>query len=132
MYKRGELLYPEISYTLTGVLFSTHNELGQYAREKQYGDVIERVLQEKNILYKRECRIGDSGNIVDFIIENKIILELKAKRIITKEDYQQVQRYLQETQLRLGLLVNFRNKYIKPSRIVKIDTVNKNKFISHQ
>ena len=38
---------------------------------------------------------------------------------------------LQETQLKLGILVNFRNKYIKPVRIVRIDTFNKAKFSKH-
>ena len=131
MIKGEKLLYPELSYVIIGILFSAHNELGQYSREKQYGNVIERILKEKNINYLRECKIGSSGNIVDFIVENKIILELKAKRIITKEDYNQIQRYLQETNLRLGLLVNFRDKYIKSSRIIRIDTKNKNKFILH-
>ena len=127
----GELIYPELSYKINGILFSTHNELGQYAREKQYGDVVERKLKEEKVIYKRECRISDSGNITDFIIDNKIDLELKAKRLLTKEDYEQVQRYLQETQLKLGILVNFRNKYIKPVRIVRIDTFNKAKFSKH-
>ncbi len=126
--KRKTLIYPELSYTITGILFSTHNELGQYAREKQYGDAIEKKLKEPNLTYKREIVISDSGNILDFIVANKIALELKAKRIISKEDYNQIQRYLQETRLKLGLLVNFRDKYIKPLRIVRIDTENAKYF----
>ena len=125
------MIYPELSYKINGVLFSTHNELGQYAREKQYGDVIERKFVEESIIYKRECRVSESNNITDFIVDNKIILELKSKRILTKDDYEQIQRYLQETQLRLGILVNFRNTYIKPVRIVKIDTSNKARFTKH-
>ncbi|MDP3725798.1 MAG: GxxExxY protein [bacterium] len=123
-----KLLYPELSYTLTGVCFSVHNELGSYAREKQYGDLIELKLKESSISYQRECRISDSSNIIDFIIDNKILLELKAKRILAKTDYYQTQRYLQETRLKLALLVNFRNKFIKPVRIVRIDTENKKKY----
>ena len=123
-----KLLYPELSYTLTGICFSVHNELGSYSREKQYGDVIELKLKESSISYQRECRISDSANIIDFIIENKILLELKAKRILVKADYYQTQRYLQETMLKLALLVNFRNKFIKPVRIVRIDTENKKKY----
>lgn len=72
-------------------------------------------------MFKEEVRIGDSQNIVDGIVEKSVLLEFKAKRILTKDDYNQVQRYLQETGLRIGILINFRDKYIKPKRIVRID-----------
>jgi len=111
MLKEGNVIYPDLSYKLTGILFAVHNEMGCYAREKQYGDSLEKKLNENAINYKRELPISNSGNIIDFIIDNKIILEIKAKRILTKDDYNQTQRYLQETQLKLGMLVNFRNKY---------------------
>ncbi|MDO8581858.1 MAG: GxxExxY protein [bacterium] len=120
--KETKLLYPELSYSVAGICFSAHNELGPYAREKQYGDVIKRLLMEKSIPFQREFSIGSSGNILDFLIDEKIILEIKAKRILTRDDYEQTQRYLQETGTRLALLVNFRNKYIKPVRVVKIDS----------
>ncbi len=117
-----KVLYPELSYQITGILFSVHNELGPYAREKQYGDLIEDKLKELKFIYRREMTVGDSGNILDFVVENKIILELKAVRILSREHYRQIQNYLQQTKLDLGLLVNFRNKYIKPSRIIRINS----------
>lgn len=119
--KETKLLYPELSYCVTGVCFSVHNELGPYAREKQYGDIIERLLTEQAVPFQREYAIGSSGNILDFLIDQKIILEIKVKRILTREDYEQAQRYLQATGMRLALLVNFRNKYLKPVRVVKIN-----------
>jgi hypothetical protein len=68
------------------------------------------------------------SNIV--ITSNPGLKNLKFhKRILTKEDYYQLQRYLQESRAKLGLLVNFRNKYIKPKRVVRIDTKN-NQVIS--
>lgn len=119
---KQDLIYSDLTFVINGILFSTHNELGRYAKEKQYGDVVERLLREKNLIFVREVKIGNSRNILDFVVEEKLALELKAKRIITKEDYYQTQRYLQETGLRLGILVNFRDKYIKPKRIIRIDS----------
>lgn len=116
-----ELVYPELSYTVTGVLFSVHNELGQFAREKQYADLLELKLKEIQLPFHRELNISDSGNIVDFVIDNKIALELKSTRHLVSEHYRQIQNYLQQSQLRLGLLVNFRAKYLKPVRIIRID-----------
>jgi GxxExxY protein len=128
MNTNNKLIFPELSYTLSGILFSVHNELGSYAREKQYADAIEKKLKEMHLKCKRELAIGDSNNIVDFIIDDKIILELKAKRLILKDDYFQIQKYLQESKVQLGILVNFRSKFIKPIRIVRIDSENKYKF----
>ena len=110
-------------------VFDVHNELGRYAREKQYADLLEAKLKQATIPYKRELRVGQTGNIVDFVIENKIILKLKAKGLILKDDYYQVQRYLQILKIKLGLIVNFANRYLKPIRVVRIDTDARRKFL---
>ncbi len=125
----NKLIYPKLSYIITGICFKVHNKLGRFCREKQYGDCLEKYLLIQQIPYKREFIIGKTGNIIDFIIDNKIILELKAKKFILKEDYYQIQRYLQAINLKLGLIINFRNRYLKPIRIVKIDTNIKTKFL---
>lgn len=70
------------------------------------------------------------GILLNFLIGGKIIIEVKAKPFILKENYYQIQRYLQASNLKLGLLVNFRNKYIKPKRIIKIETESKNKYLN--
>ncbi len=126
--RNSPLIFPELSYVLTGICFQVQNELGRFCREKQYGDSIEKRLKELKIPYKRELIIADSGNTVDFLIDNKVILELKTKRVLTKEDYVQVQRYLQTTGIKLGLLVNFRQIYLKPVRVIRIDTKFGEKF----
>ncbi len=125
----NKLIYPKLSYLLTGICFNVHNNLGRYSREKQYGDEIDQNLKNIKLPYDRELEIKGTGNILDFFIDNKIVLEIKAKRIITKEDYFQIQRYLQVLNTKLGLVVNFRDKYLKPVRIIKIDTEMKKKFI---
>jgi len=80
------------------------------------------------IPYKREFKIDKTGNIVDFLIDDKIILEIKAEPLILKKDYYQAQRYLQALNKKLASLVNFRNRYLKPLRIIRIDTNAKDKF----
>lgn len=116
------LIYPEFSYKITGILFKVHNKLGRYCKEKQYQDMIEEILRKENIKFEREKEIPISsevsGNRVDFVIDNKILLECKAKPIITKQDYYQILRYLKASNIRLGLLVNFRNSYLRPKRIL--------------
>ena len=117
-----KVIYPELSYLVNGILFEVKKELGQYAREKQYGDLLEQKLKEGCIPYEREIVIGDTGNIIDFLIDNKIILELKAARFIISDNYRQIQNYLQHAQIKLGILVNFREKFMKPVRIIRIDS----------
>jgi GxxExxY protein len=128
----SEILCPKLSYSVTGTCFDVHNSLGRFSRERQYGDRIERGLQKSSLAYKREFTHDDTGNRLDFIIsglDGQLVLEIKAKPIISKPDYYQLQRYLQSTGIQLGLLVNFRNQYIKPLRIIRIDTDARAKFV---
>lgn len=125
MRKKINLIYPELSYELTGILFGIHNELGRFRRERQYGDLLEIKLKEAGLNYEHEKElILDQGtdkrisDKVDFCVENKILIDLKAKKFITKEDYYQMLRYLKAAKLKLGLIVNFRNTYLKPKRVI--------------
>jgi len=120
--KNNKIIYPDLSYKITGILFAVHNELGEYVREKQYGDLLEKKLKEHGLLYKRELAISDSGNILDFVVDDKIVLELKSVKVVSRDNYRQIQNYLQATNIKLGLLINFRSKYLKPIRIVHIDS----------
>lgn len=120
-----KIIYKELSFEINGICFQTQNELGRLCNEKQYCDKIEYLLKEAKLQYEREkiLPIGFIGetpgrNKIDFLIENKIILEVKAKRILSRVDYYQVQRYLQALNLKLGILVNFRDEAIKPKRIL--------------
>ena len=125
MQEMDKVIYPELSYKVCGLCFKVHNNLGQFRSEKSYADALENLLKLEGIEYKREFALGssfegedDRRNIPDFIIEDKIILDLKAKRIVTKEDYYQMKRYLTVSNKKLGLIVNFRQKYINPKRIL--------------
>jgi GxxExxY protein len=119
-----ELICEDLTYKINGVCFKTHRDLGRFCRERQYGDKLEFLFKETGVDFKREYEIRDfnksspAGNKVDFLIESKIIPEVKAKKFITKEDYFQMLRYSEASNLQLGLIVNFRNTYLKPKRII--------------
>ena len=121
--KDDAIVYKDLSYKINGICFNVHNELGRFCRERQYADKLEDLFKKSKISYKREVEINKltnspEGNIADFIIENKIVLDAKAKKFITKEDYYQMLRYLKAAKMRLGLIVNFRNTYLKPKRVL--------------
>ena len=84
--KNGKLIYPELSYSLVGICFDVHNEIGRFGREKQYCDLYEEKIKIVRIPYVREFSIGNTGNRVDFLVDDKIILEFKTVPVITKEN----------------------------------------------
>ena len=123
--KSTKIIYPELSYKINGVFFEIHNKLGRFCNEKQYNDAIEILLKQNKSNYEREKDLNFllkeksiGGNRVDFCIDNKILVDAKAKRYITREDYKQMKRYLEATGLKLGIIVNFRENSIRPKRVI--------------
>jgi GxxExxY protein len=128
----AEIVYKELSYKIIGLLFKVHKDLGRFRNEKQYGDYLENLLKNNEIKYYREYRINDEKIdskkvrcVVDFLIDDKVVLELKAIDFVTKDDYYQVQRYLSSLDLHLGVLVNFRQYRLAPKRILNSDFLHK-------
>lgn len=120
-----KVIYPELSYKICGLCFSIHNELGRYRNEKQYADALENLLKENKIIYSREFSLpvsfeGEKNrrNVVDFIIDDKIIVEFKSREAVLKDDYIQTMRYLVSANKKLGLVFNFRQKYLRPKRVL--------------
>jgi len=120
-----KLIDSQLSYVLNGVFFTVHNALGRYCSEQQYADAVEHELQCAALTYEREkvLPLAFDGerpgrNRVDFLIENRIVVELKAKPVLEREDYTQVLRYLRSLNCKLGILVNFRMRTLIPKRVL--------------
>lgn len=119
------IIYPKLSYQLNGIFYEVQNRLGRFSTEKQYAEGVEEMLKQEKINYIREKeilipfgKIKIGGNKVDFLIEDKILVDIKSKNYITREDYLQMQRYLKSANLKLGLVVNFRPKSVIIKRII--------------
>lgn len=138
MLQNKDIIYSELSFKVNGILFGVRKVLGRYKNEQQYCDAIEEELKKNKISYEREKILPESfdgelkgRNKVDFLIEDKIILEIKAKPFVTKEDYFQVRRYLDCFGKKLGILANMRKYYVNPKRILNSTVSHNSHTISH-
>ena len=118
------ILHKELSYVINGILFDVHNEIGRFASEKQICDHIEKKLIERGVIYKRELVLPVAldevigRHRVDFLIENKIVLEIKHRKYLQKIDFYQLKRYLENLNIALGILVNFQEERLHPKRVL--------------
>lgn len=123
--RRKDLLYPDLSYKTVGALFDVFNELGYGYREQFYQRAMKERLQELGIPFKEQVRfplvfrgkqIG--WQVVDFLIDDKIVLELKRGSRIAQRDIEQVVSYLQASNKQLGILARFSEKGLIFRRIL--------------
>jgi len=126
---RKDLLYPEESYKIIGILFDVYNELGPGHHEKYYQRAISHMLKKHGIdfqeqfytpLYYRGITIGKQ--FFDFLIENKIILEIKKGDKFSHHHIKQVSSYLKTSGYKLAILANFGRNGITFKRIINLDS----------
>lgn len=124
---REDLIYPDLSYRIIGILFEVWNDLGPGYKEKHYQRAIAQSFLEANIEFKREApvkikyknqKIGTY--FLDFLIEEKIVLEIKRRKYFSKNNIKQVHNYLKATDLKLGIIANFASKELKFKRVLNI------------
>jgi GxxExxY protein len=119
------LIYPELSYSLVGVLFDVYNSLGYGYNEMVYHKAIAVMLHEKNICFREQVQFNVFINemeiikgFADFVVENKIILELKRGNRFRKQNIDQIYNYLRMSGLKLGMIANFTSVGVIFKRII--------------
>ena len=125
--RKIELIYPEWCYKLVGILFDVHSKVGGGHREIFIQKAIEESLKANKISYKREliCPLVYRGksigkNVLDFLIDDKIVLEIKKGERFNKSDIEQVFEYLKTSNLKLGILATFTRQKVRFRRIVNL------------
>jgi len=110
------ILFKDEIYEIAGAAMSVLNHLGHGFNEKVYENALAIELKNKNISFQKQkpYEIFYRNELVgtyipDFVVENKIILELKTIENITNHEKGQVIHYLKTTHLSLGLILNFKH-----------------------
>jgi GxxExxY protein len=116
----------EETFKIIGICMEVHRNLGPGLLEVVYKDALEIEFKSNNIYFEREKEfsIEYKGVILphkfyaDFIVNEDIILEVKAVKEFSNEHTAQVLNYIKLSNSEIGLLVNFQNKSLQHKRLV--------------
>ena len=121
-----DLIYKDLSYEIIGICMDVHNNLGAGFLEIVYKDALEYEFGKENIPFEREklYRVNYKDIILphkffaDFVVFDKIILEVKAVSGIADEFVAQALNYLKVSGNKLALIVNFGETKLHYKRVV--------------
>jgi GxxExxY protein len=127
MRAKEDLIYKEECYKIIGFIFEVFNEVGYGHKEKFYQKAVANIFTENGIIFKEQlkARVKFKGKeigyyLFDFLVLDKIVIELKQKNYFSKKDIEQLYSYLKAVNLKLGILVYFTNDGIRYKRIVNL------------
>ena len=118
-------LYKDLTYKIIGALYEVHKELGSVHKEVVYHKAVAIELSNRKIDFvdERSLDVKYKGERVgvyrpDFIIDDKVIVEIKATPFITKAMQGQVFYYIRGSKYKLVLLVNFGTSRMGIKRLI--------------
>ena len=122
----SDLIYSKESYQIIGICMEVHRELGHGLDEVVYKDALEYEFRLANIPFEREKKyeirykevVLPHHYFADFVVHDRILLEVKAVQAISPAHVKQVLNYLAVSRLKLGLLVNFGQSSLTHQRVV--------------
>ena len=127
-----KVIYKELSYEIVGILFEVFDELSFGYKESYYEQAIAEGLKLRRIKYKRQVpyqlmfKNKFIGKIyLDFLVDDKIVLEIKRGYYYSKKNMEQVLNYLKMTNKKLAILANFTPKGVKFIRILNSEKYTK-------
>ncbi len=123
------LLYGSLTRSIIGCAFDVINELGHGFLESVYENALILALEDTGLTVESQKAIDVSfrgrtvGNFyADLMVEDKVIVELKAVSTLTPEHNAQVINYLNATGIRVGLLINFGKQRLQYKRLTPSNT----------
>ena len=131
MMAESDLLHADLTHKIIGAAMEVHSTLGTGFLEAVYEDALAVEFGIQGIRYEKQkplCvfykghKVRDY--ICDFLIEEKVLVELKAIKRLTATEESQLLNYLKGTGLELGLLINFGESSLKYKRFIKTNPCN--------
>jgi len=120
-----KIIYKDLSYKVVGLAIQVWKELGYGFLEKVYENALMILLQESGIKAEQQVpiKVNFHGKVVgdyiaDILVENQIILELKAQDKIIDVHKAQTLNYLKATGLKLAIVLNFGKDRLESERLV--------------
>jgi len=121
----SDLLHSELTREIIGAVMEVHKTLGSGFLESVYEEAMAIEFDLRKVHYERQKEIevvykGKTAKqfICDYLVEGKVIVELKALRDITAVEEAQLLNYLKATGIELGLLINFGQSSLRYKRLV--------------
>ena len=122
-----DYLFKDESFKIIGILFEVHKTLGKGFSEIVYKDALEYEFQTNNISYQREKEfvVNYKDTVLkhkfyaDFVVFDKIILEIKTVECFNNAHYNQCINYLKVSGNELAILANFNSASLEHKRIVR-------------
>ncbi len=120
-----ELYFEELSYAIIGAAMEVHRVLGPGFLEAVYQAALEHEFRLREIPFQRQVKLEViyKGVVMgeyraDFLVDEKVMLDIKATKGLTEIDEAQLMNYLKGTGIKVGLLLNFGETSLKHRRRV--------------
>ena len=119
-------LYADITWKIIGCSMKVHGYYGPWYVEYVYQKALEHVMKKENIPYsaKEELPILYEGEAIgatlipDFVVDNKVIVEIKSLDKLLPKNERQILSYMKATGIEVGLLINFGQRHLEWKRFI--------------
>ena len=122
-----ELIFSELSYKINGCAYKVHNELGGGHLEKVYQKAMAIEFERAGLKFLDQKQVAImyfnskiSSSVPDFIVEEKVVVDLKRKGRLLPDDFDQVRKYLKSLDMKLSLLHHFGKECVMVKRVVNL------------
>jgi GxxExxY protein len=124
-HEKGKHQFEELSRKIIGAAIQVHRALGPGFLESIYEEALKLELSRRRLYHESQKEIkieyldvAVGLHRLDLIVENKIIIELKAVKEFSDIHFAQLRSYLKATGLKVGLLLNFAKPTLDIKRVV--------------